>query len=281
MSELQKSFLFHPVVQDYADWSSQVIRAVFYPEFVMKTTIITPRSLRTKLEELAQTRQLHLSLIDEVVAQQEALHAYAVTLLSSSARPELAAFDQFLHLYEEFSQRLDRFDIDSMLSDFGVDAGTGLRSAKIIIPDLERELERRARRGQAFSVVLGQIDGPATVKIPEQLKTVATAMRKCLRSFDDAYLSGPHEVLVCLKQTDNPGALRFVDRLKAALEREDADFTMSFVIAEPMPGDDLAVLISNIRDDLKGVVSQSAGEAVEYEEISPLQRFVKSMTEKK
>lgn len=282
MSDLQKSFLFHSVLQDYADWSSQVIRAAFYPEQVMKTTISTPKTIRTRLEELAQTRPtMSEATIEDVISQQDTLHAHAEKMLAGAARPDLETFDAFLHLYEEFSQRLDRYDIDSLLSDFGVDAGTGLRSAKIIIPDLERELERRARRGQAFSVVLGQIDAPDKIRLAEQLSVVAKAMRKCLRSFDDAYLSGPHEVLVSLKQTDNPGALRFVERLKSALQREDADFTMSFCIAEPMPGDDLNVLISNIRADLKGVAAESKGEAVEYEEISPLQRYVKSLTDNK
>jgi diguanylate cyclase len=278
MSESHKSSLFYPILQDYADWSSQIIRATFYPEKILKSTINAPRPLGPKLAELSSSHQISQAVIDEFLTRQTELHAHVDTMLKIEGRPELEVFDKFLALYDDFSQRLDRFDVDSMLADFGVDTVTGLRNATVLIPDLERELERRARRGHPFSVVIGQVDNPDPAKMPEQIKLIAKGLRICMRSFDDAYLSGKNEFLVSLKQTDNAGALRFVERLKDVLANHEATFTMSFCAAEPMPGDDMNALLANVRNDLKELASQSSGEAVEYEEISPLQRFVKSIT---
>lgn len=273
--------MFYQILQDYADWSSQVIRAAFYPEKILRNTIRPPASLRAKLEDLSQSKQISQGVIDEFISHQSDLHKHVEKMLSSPERPPIEEFDMFLQLYEDFNERLSRFDVDSMLSDFGLDSSTGLRSANVIIQDLERELERRARRGHAFSIVVCQVDRPNADRLPQDLKIAAKAAKICMRSFDDAYLSGRNEILFSLKQTDNAGALRFVERLKESLQKEGAEFTMSFCAAEPMPGDDLNSLIANVRADLKEMAAQGAGEAGEYEEISPLQRFVKSITPSK
>ncbi len=281
MSEVHKSSEFYQILQDYAEWSSQVLRATFYPEKILRQDIQPPAGLREKLEQLANADQLAQPTIPDVLARQTELLAHADKMLASKTKPELEVFDAFLGLYEDFIERLARFDIDSVLSDFGVDNVTGLRSANVMIPDLERELERRARRGHPFSIVLCQVDRPVQADLIENLKLAATVLKICMRSFDDAYMSGKNEMLVSLKQTDNAGALRFVERLKYVLTEKGATFTMSFCAAEPMPGDDLASLIANVRSDLKELASSGAGEAGEYEEISPLQRFIKTISPSK
>jgi GGDEF domain-containing protein len=276
MSEAQKSSPFYQILQDYADWSSQVLRAVFYPEKVLKTSVKAPASLGGRLQDLSHAGQVAQSVIEDIVERQKTLHAQVDFMLAADSKPDLETFDTFLNCYEDFTERIARFDIDSVLSDFGVDTITGLRSATVIISDLERELERRARRGHPFSIVLCQIDRPDPDNISGQVEASAKAIKACMRNFDDAYLSGKSEILVSLKQTDNAGALRFVERLKEELNKEHADFTMSFCAAEPMPGDDLRGLINNVRSDLQEIAASGEG-AGEYEEISSLQRFIKSL----
>lgn len=281
MSDVHKSSQFYQILQDYAEWSSQVLRAAFYPEKILRQEIQPPEGLKEKLEQLANADQLAQPTIPDVLARQAELLSHADQMLARKVKPELETFDTFLRLYEDFIERLARFDIDSVLSDFGVDNSTGLRSANVMVQDLERELERRARRGHPFSIVLCQIDKPVDADLPEQIKLAAVVLKICMRSFDDAYLSGKNEMLVSLKQTDNAGALRFVERLKYVLTEKGGTFTMSFCAAEPMPGDDLKALIANVRADLKELASAGAGEAGEYEEISPLQRFIKTISPSK
>ena len=277
LSDANKSTLFAQVLDDYNDWFLQVVRAAFYPERILKNSIKVPAHIYDQLNQLVNKDQIAQSVVDEVMTIQRDLFGQADQLLGKGEKPDIQTFDTFIQVYESFIQRLERLDLDSMISNFGLDALTGLRSSTVMVKDLERELERRARRGHAFSIVLGAVDDPDPAKLSERLKIAAKCLRKCMRSFDDAYLSGKNELLVSLKQTDNAGALRFVERLKSELDEINADFTMSFCAAEPMPGDDLEILIRNVRDDLRELSSMGRGEAAEYEEISPLQRYIKSM----
>lgn len=276
VAEAQQSSIFYQTLQDYSDWFAQVIRAAFYPDQVIRNTLTAPQSLSHKLEEMVHDGRLARAVIEEVLDRQKDLHAHAQSMLASSDRPPLKVFDEFLRLYEDFHDRLERFDIDSLLSDFGLDASTGLRSTIVMMADLERELERRARRGHPFSIVMCQIDNPQAETLADNIQSAAKAFKLCMRSFDDAYLSARNEMLICLKQTDNAGALRFVERLKYTLANQKVKFTMSYCAAEPMPGEDMPALISNVRADLKTIASSGKGESGEYDEISPLQRFVKN-----
>ncbi len=277
MSDPQHSSLFREILQDYADWSSQVILAAFYPEKVLMNSVEAPQSLHNSLSEVFDKGSLNDAQIDDLAEIQKELHVSAVSILEHKGiKPEFDAFDKFLRLFETFVERLERLQLDSVLSNFGVDVETGLRSASVIKVELERELERRARRGQPFSVVMCLIDRATEATLPEQMKVVSAALKMCMRSFDDAYLSGKNEILISLKQTENEGALKFVERLKNALGRLKATFSMSFCVAEPEPGENVDTLLSHIRGDLKDIAKERAGEAAEFEDISPLQRFIKN-----
>ncbi len=277
MSNPQNSSFFREILQDYSDWSSQVILAAFYPEKVMMNSVEAPVSLLNSLNDLIQKNVLSEAQVEDLAKIQTELHeATAVILEQKGAKPEFDAFDKFLRLFEAFIERLERLQLDSVLSNFGVDVETGLRSASVIKADLERELERRARRGQPFSVVMCLIDRASDETLPDQMKVVSAALKMCMRSFDDAYLSGRNEILISLKQTENEGALKFVERLKNALNRLKANFSMSFCVAEPEPGENVETLLMHIRGDLRDIAKEREGEAAEFEDISPLQRFIKN-----
>lgn len=277
MSNAQHASLFKEILQDYADWSSQVILAAFYPEKIMMNSVEAPQSIHASLGELLESGLLNEAQLDDLAELQKELHATATQVLGhKGAKPEFDAFDKFLRTFETFTERLDRQQLDSVLSNFGVDVETGLRSASVIKAELERELERRARRGQPFSVVMCLIDRATDATLPDQMKTVSAALKMCMRSFDDAYLSGRNEILISLKQTENEGALKFVERLKNALTRLNASFSMSFCVAEPEPGENVETLLTHIRGDLRDIAKEREGEAAEFEDISPLQRYIKN-----
>jgi hypothetical protein len=93
------------------------------------------------------------------------------------------------------------------------------------------------------------------------------------------------EFLMCMKQTEMSGGSAGLNRLKKLLEErapffhlggQDMRLTMSSCVAEPQPGDQVEDLIANMRKDLNRY-GGDAETALEYFEISPLQRFVSGL----
>jgi GGDEF domain-containing protein len=159
-----------------------------------------------------------------------------------------------------------------------------------MMKDLEREMERRSRRGKPFSLALVRIDRYDEIREMQNvdeharlLMTLANMIRKCLRSFDDAYRSGEGEFIMSLKHADISGGTAALNRLRRLLEEEKIVIGVAFplslsgCVAEPMPGDDLSLLLGNMRHDL-GRYGEHGGAALEYHEISPLQRFVEDIS---
>jgi diguanylate cyclase len=265
------------LLDDYPAWFSQVLRGVFYKE----NEAISADASKIVFPPLISEMPQKPPALDLLTKGQEDLHKLARAVLALPAKPDLLMLDHFLQSYEGVVANLQRLEVDSTLSGFGIDRLTGLRSATAMIADLERELERRARRGQPFAIVLCRIDQMSEENKNVRLQKAAEALKICIRNFDDAYVSGENEFLASLKHSDAAGGLKFIERLKKTLERIEADFTMSYCSAEPMPGDNLQDLISNVRLDLLDIAGKShGGEAVKYEDVSPLQRYVHSLKQK-
>jgi diguanylate cyclase len=261
------------LLDDYPMWFSQVLRGIFYKE----NEQAAENAKKVVFPPLISAMETIPPGLEILTKGQEDLHKLATAMLVFPAKPDLVMVDHFLQSYEGFLRNLHRIDVDSALSGFGIDRLTGLRSASAIMPDLERELERRARRGQPFAIVLCRIDQVEPEKREARMKKAAEALKICLRNFDDAYVSGEGEFLTSLKHSDATGGLKFIERLKKTLDKVGADFTMTYCSAEPMPGDDLEELVRNVRGDLIEVATEGKGEAVKFEDVSPLQRYVHSL----
>ncbi|HNQ91642.1 MAG TPA: hypothetical protein PKI93_01790 [Alphaproteobacteria bacterium] len=270
---------FSHLAEEYGVWFAQIIRAVFYSKDVGQK----PHSpaLVDALPDIHE-RLKKGGVIDRLKSSQITLHDLADKMMDGGGVPTLSAFDTFWQTYEGFSVQLRRIEKDVVLSDFGIDMATGLRSSAVMVADLERELERRARKGQPFSVAMIRIDNPALRGDERVLALVSRAIQKTIRSFDDAYVSGDGEFLISLKHSDSAGGVRFVARFKSALnESGEQDFTVSSCVAEPLPGDELSDLLANVRADLDQISSQDGGAVGQHEEVSPLNRFLQSLKEEK
>jgi diguanylate cyclase (GGDEF)-like protein len=178
------------------------------------------------------------------------------------------------------------------MTDSGFDMLTGLRSRQMLTKDLEREMERRSRRGRPFCLALARIDHYAEMKanLPQAdyetiISAVGEIIKLCMRSFDDAYRLGNGEFLMCLKQADMTGGTAGLGRLRKLLEEkapyytlkgQEVRLTMSSCVAEPQPGDDFESLMDNMRIDLDRF-GGDAEMALEYLEVSPLERFVNAL----
>lgn len=178
-----------------------------------------------------------------------------------------------------------------MLDEKGIDLETGLRRESVLNKDMDREMQRLARQGKPFSLALVRIKNYEEISeqegeaIGEYVKFVSELIKKCLRSFDDAYRVGDGEFVLALKQADVTGGIRALERLNHLLEDNKYDFTSEALseknaallccVTEPVADDDINSLIENMKADLDGS-DNSDDTVLEYHELSPLQRFVQS-----
>lgn len=276
MSQVIESSKYTTAIGDYSAWFAQVVRESFYRDTKMnQEKVLFPAPL---FELLGIEEEDVSPAIAQMQRIQDDLHKAAEAILEGARLPDVYDFDNFLQAYEGFMGRLQRLEIDSLLFDFGMDRTTGLRSSSVMIADLERELDRRARRGQPFSVVIACLDNWSAENYEERIKVASASIRDCMRSFDDAYVSGEGEFVVSLKHADASGGIRFVDRLQESLHKARTDFSMSFCVAEPLPGDNIPELVENVRGDLQQTIVRGGGVTKQYEDLSPLQRFLSTIT---
>lgn len=271
MTEENALHFFAALQSDYAAWLSQVLLSSLYETADSRKKIVFPDALSSPANE-------GLKIPTRVVDSQGILHELAKKILAGDEKPSKDTMELFLATYENFQASLQKLAHGQLLADFGIDELTGMYTKEKMIPELERELERRSRRGQPFCFVISRIDGADNIKDQNNIILAAKAIQKTIRSFDDAYISADGEFISSLKHSDNNGGLKFVARLNYILKaNEDIKFTMSSLVAEPMPGDSIPQLIENVRKDLMGLSSSGAGLAEQYEEVSPLAQYLKSL----
>lgn len=287
-----------PIVDEHAEWYSRVLRAVFYPERVGEP-FEPPKTFGAWLAETADDGFIGKETLEKLNKMQIELYEMASDLMHDSkvsgARPDFKVYDGFINLYDDLVYQLRRLEHDAVQADTGLDVGTGLRSKKAMVIDLEREMERRARRGKPFCLALAKIDSYDQIKTlvteerhREVIAAVARQIKKCIRSFDDAYRSGDGEFIMCLKHSDIAGGTAATTRLRRFLEEERITIqdekgrpfilTMSSCVAEPLPGDSLDDLMANMRNDLVKFNSAAPGSTtLEYFEQSALSRYIQDV----
>jgi diguanylate cyclase (GGDEF)-like protein len=256
-----------------------------------------PESLRLRLSDAIEDRKpIPDEFAQRLTKLENDLGAKAEEILravkNTTEKPSFIAFDALSVLFEEFTHNIRRLQQDLLRENSGLDPMTGLRNTASLDVDLHREMERLARQGRPFSLALVRIDNldaiteQAGVPRAEQvIRNVADMIRKSLRSFDDAYRITDNEFILSLKQADIRGGLRALERLRLELERKSIVYdekgnrtnpmTLSCCVAEPVPGEHTRDLIENLRADLHGA-DKSENIILEYHEMSPLQRFIKT-----
>jgi diguanylate cyclase len=283
-----------PVLDEHAEWFGRVIRQIFYPDPRANPDLLAaPDVFDNWAREAEQEDAIEAADLKRMRRLYNDMRVAASDLVKQSTtahdKPVQKQFDTFVILSDEFVAHIRRLERDMVLSDSGIDALTGLRTRKVMNKDIERELERRSRRGRPFCLALARIDHYQAMKSSLSLQdhdsvmvAAAEIIKQCIRSFDDAYRLNDGEFLMCLKQTEMSGGSAGLNRLKKLLEEhapyyrmqgQDVRLSMSSCVAEPQPGDLIEDLIVNMRADLDRY-GGDAETALEYFELSPLQRFV-------
>lgn len=285
------------VLDDYTGWFLQVTGRIFYPREILdnKGQLFTcPPSFEAWRSNAEKTGAVPADMLQSMRNLHDDLCARSEQLMQNALREKSPPpYDEFIKLtvlFEEFAGRLRRYEVDRMLDDSGIDSLTGLRSISAMEKDIKREMERLSRQGKAFAMALVRIDDFETIRaavsreeLEKSIRTVSALVKKCMRSFDDAYYGDNGMFILSLKQTGTPGGIKALKRLKRDTDElnltyknkgTDVPITLSSCIGEPGEKEDVMVFFENLKKDLD-IYRQNQGAVLEYFELSPLQRFIR------
>lgn len=285
------------VLDDYTGWFLQVTSRIFYPKNITdnKNQVFScPPSFETWSSGAEKSGSVPPDLLRNMRNLHDDLCARSELLMNESAKanmpPPYNEFVKLTVLFEEFVGRLRRYEVDRMLDDSGIDPLTGLRSLHVMEKDIKREMERLSRQGKAFAMALVRIDdfeimrkGMAKEELEQAVRTVSDLVKKCMRSFDDAYYGDNGMFILSLKQTGTPGGIKALKRLKKDTDALKLSYknngvetllTLSSCIGEPGQNEDVTVFLENLKKDLE-TYKKDHGSVLEYFELSPLQRYVR------
>ncbi len=285
-----------PVLEEHAEWFHQITQCLFYPEddsvFV---SLKKPTSFAQWMVFANQEGGVQPEGIEKLASLHADLFKAADVLVhrtqETRTKPVYKDFKDFLTVYEEFLICVRRMEKDLHLEGSGYDAFTGLRSSRLMVGDVKRELHRLARQGKSFCLAMARIDNFDVIKgavdqneLSGYIKLIAGLIKLSIRTYDDGYYMGGDEFVLCIKQAEVAGGITALERLRRELEQQKIEFTsmegekiplsMSCCIAEPVESDDVNDLITNLRNDLNDLDQKKTDTVLEFMELSPLQRFV-------
>ena len=227
------------VVDEHAEWFGRATKRIFFPQaFKGEEKLGVPEQFQKWAKEAENYDFIEPVTLNDLKRIFEELHVVATGLTDKVAvlnEPvTLTEYDDFTSLYENFVFKLRRVEHDCAMSDSGLDVESALRSQRAMEIDIKRELERRARRGNPFTLALARIDNYDEFKDiidPEQHKEVISTLgrliKKCIRSFDDAYRSGDNEFIMSLKHSEAVGGTAAVNRLPLSLMAQSCSTRLS------------------------------------------------------
>ncbi len=155
---------------------------------------------------------------------------------------------------------------------------TGLANRRQMEMLLHRELQRAARYGRSFSLIMMDLDAFKSVndshghQVGDQvLIDLAAQVRQKVRSTDTVARWGGEEFLVLVPETGLDEALRMAEALRAEIETQrlaGQRMTVSLGVASSRPGDDAMALLARAdtalylaKEEGRNAVRQESGEA--------------------
>lgn len=278
-----------PVLDEYVVWYGRLVRSYFEGAPLGEEA---PSVFSDWLTKAIIEKSINGDMADKI----QAVHSDMVQAarnftahIAGRGAPPLQAYDDLNGHYEEFIHIMRRLEKDRAVENSGFDELTGLRSLRLMNEDVTREMERRSRQGNPFALALVKINnfrdewrGDEEICRP-MVRRISDEIKHCLRSFDDAYYLGDEYFLLALKHADILGSQAAMTRLnQGVLEANvqapgDAigEITVSSVVCEPTPGDSLEELVEHMKSDLDGI--DAKGTILQYNELSPLQRYIHGM----
>jgi len=282
-----------PVLNEHTLWFHDLLYKIFYSDVITVNKEIQKPLSFAKWTAQAQSKG---DVQPEVIEKLSRVHnelienASKLMAIAGNVKPDYVSFKNFMTIYEEFQFFIRRLETDFVHEDSGYDVFTGLRSVKLLYPDVEKELQRLARQGRNFCLVVARIDhfselsqSIAVNEVDGYVKLVAEILKISIRTYDDAYYFGDGEFILCLKQADADGGISALERIRDELEQQKIEcliqgvktlLSMSCCISEPIETDRAEDIVQNLREFL-AVSNKKTDSIFEYFELSPLQRFIR------
>lgn len=268
------------IIDEHIEWFGHLCVAVAYANDRNTTHgAIVPESFELWYKKTSAAKIFP----EESMANLAAMHddmarqcEMAIQKVKTGVKPELKAFEDVKQLFDGFIIRLLRLEREEGFDESGLNEETNMRSEEFMLADMKKEMERVARQGKPFTLIYTKIDNFQGIEdTSSALKLVSKHVKRCLRTFDDAYYLENGAFVLSLKQSDTFGAQAATMRLQQGLRQDEENngVSMSYCIAEPVPEDDIAALIGNMKDDL----AKYEGEqdiVLKFLEVSPLQRYI-------
>lgn len=224
----------------------------------------------------------------ELLKQKHQVLVAMSSVVNQDAEKQL---DTFLSEYVVFMNEMQSFCQSVLLEQWGMDVLTGLKNKAVLHRELAVEMERLSREGFPFCLGLARIDNFDTIsksagaeEAETIIKEVSSLVLKSLRSYDEAFRVNRNHFIMCLKQSDLIGGQKGLERLRDLMEAAEIKtnidgkeklITLSCCVAAPLPGDDVDDLIDNLYVDLDKQIKDD-GSVLAYQEMSPLERFMKT-----
>jgi len=269
------------ILDDYIQWYMQVSTAVAYPnDASVEDDLSSPNSFLDWVNASMEKGSLLADVLDNLVGLYTDLLASSEILIqtvSDHKKPDYQDYLDFKNLFDAFTGRLRRLERDSAAEGAGMDEKTGLRSQKVMEDDLKKEIERVARQGSPFSLVLTRIDNYLSFEDKDSvIELTVDNIKKCMRTFDDAYYMDDGVFLLSLKQADMIGAQAATTRLQNFIKTDEKnrdEVTLSYCMSEPVSGDEIDELVNNMKADLESYDDEE-DVVLKFIELSPLQRYI-------
>ena len=151
-----------PVLDEHSEWFHCVIQSGFYPDlYDFEKNCENPVSFAQWTVTAEKDQELQPELLEKLTTvHYDLMQSAKVFMLEGKKKgnPSHKAFAAFVTLYEEFQNNIRRLEKDFMREDSGYDSFTGLRSKKMMLGDIGREMHRLARQGKKFTLALTRID---------------------------------------------------------------------------------------------------------------------------
>jgi diguanylate cyclase len=288
----------HLVLQEHTEWFMRLTRHIHYPNTSLAPkNYEEPNSFAVWLDRVKESEALEPETINGLVRLHDELCTQARKLMEEAQkfkqRPDFEDFDKLALYFEEFINRIRRLEKDCLMEGSGLDELTGLRNGEVMYKDLDEEMERVSRQGKPFVIALIKIDHFEDIQtqlnhedLERMIIDAARLVKRCIRSFDDAYRIKGGVFLVSLKQTSIEGGVKALMRLKADAAQFSQEYkgqqgpvylTLSSTVAEPVTADNMRDLIESLEFDLKKFDDRDSS-ILQYNETAPLMKFVSEIS---